>query len=112
MNERVGVDQLERGERNEQRIDVRADRFRSSNGEKRADALSAAENRVAHSLMNDAGLSVSRREVLSDRAFDARAAIPKVLIESHDSTSSASSSRTSSGSNGSVRGCPLASARI
>src|SRR4029077_450279 len=81
------------------------------NGQDRPHALAAAEDRVAHGLVNHRGRRGGGRELRVERAVDLRAPLRYVLREPH-SSSSAPSASSSASSNGSTRGCPFASARI
>src|SRR5205823_15043783 len=74
VDERVGVNQLERGDRFQERRRVGADRFGGREGENRTHTLAAAEDRVAHGLMNDRGGRGGRRKVFVQRVVDEGAA--------------------------------------
>ena len=116
VNERVGMDQLQRGDWNEEISHGRAARFGRRDGDDRPDALASAEDRVTHRLMDDGGRCIRGREVRAEHAIDELPLLVQIVMErAHSSSSSGCSSDRSSSSslsNGSIRGCPFASARI
>src|ERR1051325_407724 len=88
-----------------QRLDRGTAHFRRGNGEDGPNAFAAAEDGVAHRFVDDGGRRGGVGKVRVEDAVDVDALLVEIL---HDSSSAASGS----GSNGSTRGCPFASARI
>ena len=63
VDQRIGMDQLQRADGHEQRLDVGAAGLGGCHGQDRADAFSAAEDRIAHRVVDARRWSIGGREV-------------------------------------------------
>src|SRR5260221_5695043 len=124
VDERIGVNELEGRERHQQRFRLRPASLGGGDGEDRPDALTAAEDGVTHRFVDRGRAGGGGKELALYGGVDALALRVEGLADgtrhrpssyaasSSSASLSASLSAATPLSNGSTRGCPLASARI